>query len=411
MSISSERGGGIYNGDRRHFPTITELEEKVQPVIQSMSSRGLNIDIPRLDQLIQETSQAKGLLEEKLKGIFSANADVNFNSSRDIANLLDGKFGVKLQKTKSGRYRSDRRTLKNVNNPIVDEITVYREYERLLSSLKAINVATDKARGKIFCEYINTCPSGRLYAKSYNVQGIPELARSIVYAEPGNTFLLADYETFELRILSALSHDVYFKDCWSRGLDLHRKVVSDMQKIPYESVTEKQRKLGKALSFGLSYGQEPAGLARNLHISTQQAQKLMESYKRQIPEIERFKTESVATARAKGYVETYYGRKRFLSGIKSPKASERGKAERQAINTIIQGTGADIVKFALVNLHSKGFKIDLMLHDGILITVPDDQLEKAKDQVKEIMEIKLEGMRLPVSIKTGKRWSDCYEQK
>jgi len=376
-----------------------------------MSSRGLNIDIPRLDQLIHETSQAKDSLEEKLKGVFSANADVNFNSSKDIANLLDGKFGVKLQRMKSGRYRSDKRTLKNVNNPIVDEIAVYREYERLLSSLKAISNSTDKARGKIFCEYINTCPSGRLYAKSYNVQGIPELARSVVYADPGHTFLLADYETFELRILSALSHDVYFKDCWSKELDLHRKVVSDMQKIPYESVTEKQRKLGKALNFGLSYGQEPSGLARNLHITTQQAQKLMEAYKSKIPAIERFKAESVAMARAKGYVETYYGRRRFLSGIKSPKASERGKAERQAINTIIQGTGADIVKFALVNLHSEGFKIDTMLHDGILLTIPDDQLEAAQDQIREIMEIELEGTKLPVSIKTGKRWSDCYKQK
>lgn len=391
-----------------HSEVIQNLERKMIPVKRAMEERGLNIDQPKLWDLIEVTAQQKKDLEEYLRRLLHVEGAVNFNSARDVSYILANKLGVEPKRTKSGRFSTSRQILKDFHNPLTDEIARYRDLEKLLSSLRAILKATDKVRGKISCTYVDSCPSGRLYSKDYNLQGFSEVARRVVCADKGCTFILADYDSFELRIISALSHDKYFKDCWLRGLDLHRKVISDMKNIPYESVTNKERKLGKALNFGIAYGQEPVGLARNLHISIPEAENLMRAYKKNIPEIEQFKAQVVAEARLTGFTVTYHGRKRFLPDITSPRISERRKTERQAVNTKIQGTGADIVKLSLVNLRAKGYLIDTMLHDGILITVPDGEVRQSLSHIKEIMETEIEGMKFTVTLKTGKTWSECY---
>ena len=391
-----------------HSQTILELERDMIPVIQAMEQRGLNVNLNKLKDLIAETTQNKQAIESKLKDVLGINGSVNFNSSADVSDILSDKLGVEPKRTRTGRLTTERRMLRSINNPVTDEIVQFRELEKLLSSLNAIYKATDKAKGKIFCSYLNTCPSGRLYTKNYSFQSIPEAARCVIYPDDGCTFILADYDSFELRIISVLSHDKYFKDCWAKGLDLHKKVISDMQNIPYSAVTDKQRKAGKALNFGISYGQEPMGLARNLHISVSEAEKLMRAYKQNIPEIEKFKSEIVAKAKLTGFTETYHGRKRFLPNINSPKSYDRSKAERQVTNTCVQGSGADVVKFSLVNLYRAGSKLDTMLHDGILLTVPDNEVEQSLKHIREIMEVEIEGMRFPVTCKTGKTWGDCY---
>ncbi|MDD3906229.1 MAG: DNA polymerase [Candidatus Omnitrophica bacterium] len=373
-----------------------------------MEARGLNVDIPKLKAMIDDTSKEKSVIEAELREVLGVRGPINFNSSKDIAHILSSTLGVEPKVTRTGRYSTCRRILKAVNNPLTDKISHYRDLTKLLSVLTAIYDATDKAKGKIFCTYTDDCPSGRLYTQNYSFQNIPQEARTVIDPDEGCAFILADYDSFELRILSALSHDEYFKSCWTQGLDLHRKVVSDMKAKPYETVTDKERKLGKALNFGLSYGQEPMGLARNLHISVEKAQELMDNYKSKIPMIEAFKTATINRARETGFAETYYGRHRFLSNIKSPRTYDRKKSERQAVNTRIQGTAADVVKFSLVTLYREGFAIDTMVHDSILITVPEEILEQSVNRVKEIMEIELENTKLPVSCKVGKTWGDCH---
>ncbi|MBL8014425.1 MAG: hypothetical protein JNN05_11320 [Candidatus Omnitrophica bacterium] len=391
-----------------HSKQIQELEQDMVDVITSMETRGLNVDLVELDCLTNKIESQKTELDRALHEVLGISGHVRFNSSKVVSEILSSKLEVKVQRTKSGRPSTSRFILRNINNPITDQIISFRELEDLLSSLKAINKATNKDTGKIFCSYVDTCPSGRLYTKDYSFQSIPELARDVVYAEAGCSFVLADYDTFELRILSALSHDTYFKDCWARGLDLHRKAVSDMKGISYSSVTDKQRKLGKAIGFGISYGQEPMGLARNLHISIGEADKLMVAYKKNIPEIEKYKQEQVKKARIVGYSDSYYGRRRFLADINSPNISARKKAERQCINHQIQSTAADIVKMSMVKLHQAGFVMNVQLHDGILFTVPDESLETAKAQIKSIMETEINGLKFPVTIRSGKTWLECY---
>jgi len=414
MYFKSEEESGAHKqlmGALPHSQTILNLEQDMIAVKQAMQNRGLNVNLSKLKALISDIAQEKAGIEASLKGTFGIDAPINFNSSRDVTEILSSKLNVKPKLTKTGRYSTCRRILKGINNPLTDEICHYRDLEKFLSSLSAIYEATDKKQGKIFCTYIDTCPSGRLYTKDYSFQNIPEAARDVIYATEGCSFILADYDSFELRIISALSHDTYFKDCWSQGLDLHRKVVADMKGKPYDFVTDKERKLGKCLNFGLAYGQEAAGLARNLHTSIEQAQDLIDTYKSKIPSIEAFKSEVILKARQTGYAETYFGRKRFLPNITSPNISDRKKSERQAVNTKIQGTAADIVKFSLVRLHKEGYAINTMVHDSILLTVPDDKIVQCISRVKAIMEVELEDTKLPVTCKTGKSWGDCYKSE
>lgn len=378
------------------------------PVKHAMEERGLNVDISKLKGLIKATEQSKKDVEFELRKSFGIRGNCNFNSSKDVSDILSEKLGVKPRTTRTGRCSTTRRILKGIHNPVTDEIIKYRDLEQLLSSLNAIYKATDRAKGKIFCRYLDDCPTGRIYSQGYSVQSIPAAARSIIIPDNGCSFILADYNSFELRILSALSHDRYFKYCWAKGLDLHRKVVADMKNKSIDAVTDKERKLGKCLNFGQSYGQQATGLARNLNISVNEAQDLMDIYKGRIPEIEAFKLEAVKKARSTGFVETYYGRKRFLPDIVSPNTRDRKKSERRVTNHCCQGTAADIVKFALVSLHTERFKISTTVHDSILLSVPKGKEEPSLKQIKEIMEIEMEGMMFPVSCKTGKTWKDCY---
>ena len=393
-----------------HSKKICELETKMIQVKKAMEAQGIYVALPQLEDLVGNVEAKKRNLEHKLKESFQINEDtnVNFNSSKDVSELLFTHFGISPVTTRTGRPSTNRRILRGINNPITQRILDYRDLEQLLSSLKAIHTATNKETSRITCTYIDDCPTGRLYTKDYSLQSIPEEARYVMHSDNLTTFVLADYSMFELRILSALSHDTYFRFCWSQGLDLHRKVVADMKGISYEDVTDKQRRLGKALNFGISYGQEPFGLARNLNISVTEAESLMNEYKRNIPEIEAFKLEVVKKVRKSGFAETYYGRRRFIPDIISQDKAKRSKAERQAVNTKIQGSAADIVKFTLVKLHEEGFAINTMLHDAILLTVKDESLDEDVKRIRSAMEIELEGMKLPVDIRTGKSWGECH---
>lgn len=391
-----------------HSEIIKCLENDMVEVITEIEKRGLNIDLIELERLINQTESQKLDIDKALRETLGLEGQVNFNSSADVSKILSSQLRVKVQRTKSGRPATSRQVLRDIANPITDQIIKFRELEDLLSSLKAIHTATDGVSGQIFCHYVDTCPSGRLYTKDYSLQSIPELARDVIYSPTGYSLVLADYNSFELRILSALSGDKYFAGCWAKGLDTHRLVVSDMLGVPYSEVTDKQRKLGKVLNFSQSYGAEAYGVARNLHITTYEAQKLMDSYKRNIPQIESYKEEQIKKARVTGYSDSYYGRRRFLPDITSPNTANRKQAERRVINHQIQATASDIVKFAMVKLYQAGFVMNIQLHDGLLFTVPDSELEVSKASIRAIMETKINGLEFPVTIKTGKTWGECY---
>jgi DNA polymerase-1 len=387
---------------------IKELEDNMVAVIATLEKSGLDVDLVELESLIAKTEAQKHDIDSALRETLGISGHVNFNSSADVSEILLSHLKVKTQRTKSGRPTTSRFVLKDIHNPITDQIIRFRELEDLLSSLKAIYQATDDVRGQIFCKYVQTCPSGRLYTKDYSLQSIPQVARDVIYSVAGHSFVLVDYNTFELRILSALAKDKYFAGLFAKGVDLHRQVVADMKGIPYESVTDSQRKIGKVLNFSQVYGAQAYGLSRNLNVSTLEAEKLMNAYKKNIPEIEVYKQEQIKKARVTGYSDTFYGRRRFLSDINSPNTANRKQAERRVINHQIQGTAADIVKFAMAKLHQAGFVMNTQLHDAILFTVPDSELEVSKVKIRAIMETEINGLKFPVTVKVGKTWGECY---
>jgi len=391
-----------------HSEKIKDLENRMVEVKASMEKQGLNINLFLLEDLINNTTKQKDDIAQNLKKELDVGGEINFNSSRDVSETILPLLGVKAQRTRTGRYSTSRSVLRSINHPITQEISKYRDLEKQLSSLKSIYKSTDKIRGKIFCHYTDDCPTGRLYSKGYNFQSFSQVSRSIVYPDKGCVFILSDYESFELKILSALSHDKFFKACWEDGIDLHKAVISKMKNIPYDSVTPSQRKRGKILNFGISYLQNSSGLAHNLGVSIAEAQKLMADYKKNIPEIEKFKQDVINKARATGYSETLWGRRRYLAYINSPNISERKKSERQAVNHQIQGCASDIAKQSLVNLHRAGFAIATMLHDAVLLTVSEEEVESSINRIKEIMEIEINDLKFTVKCKTGKTWAECY---
>lgn len=402
-----------------HSDFINKLEEDLKPVLEAIEKRGLIIDQDKLASIIRDLRQKCSLAEMRAYELFGISRRINLNSSKELAELLAelNIEGVRLPKTKRGSQSTAKDVLERINHPAIEHVIKYRSMTKLMSSLKTYhshaaldyieNPKSDLSTDRLYFEFTNHCASGRLYTKNISIQNLPHAGRFAITPGVGKVFVSADYDAFELRILSALSGDVYFRQCWGNGIDLHRKVVADMKGIAYEDVSDTLRKLGKVLNFGITYGQEPPGIAQRLDISINEARKLFDDYLKNIPEIVRFKEECQNQAEKQGYIETYFGRRRNLPDIKSDDFSKRLKAKRQAVNSTIQGTGADIAKITMLKLHQANLEINAMVHDSFLISVPSETVQESIVQIREIMEMEINGLKFTISFKIGNTWGDC----
>ncbi len=356
-----------------HSKFITKLETDLLPVLADIEERGLIMDTAKMRQIINDMEQGRDLAESKTYELLGTTEKINLNSSADLAELLSKSQieGLHLPTTKSGKISTAKGVLERIDHSAMEHIIKYRSLTKLIASLRSYYNAVDLIDARLFYKFTNDCASGRLYTKDMSIQNLPQQGRYAIIPEEGKVFISADYDSFELHILSALSGDQYFRQAWQHGVDLHKQVVSDMKGVVYEKVTGALRKLGKVLNFGIAYGQEARGVANSLRISTSEARKLMDDYESKIPEIMKFKELCVKKATEQGYIETYFGRRRYLPDIHSKDRYKQLKAQRQAVNTPIQGTGADIAKISMLKLHQEGFQIDAMLHDGFLISVSD----------------------------------------
>lgn len=402
-------GVGLVQANTMHSRIIQKLEDDLKPVLTAIEKRGLLVDTHTLRAVITDLKVKRGIAESKTYESLGTSMRINLNSSSELAALFtDLKIGEgSLPTTRSGMISTAKHVLERIEHPAIAPIIEYRSLVKLIAALESYYQAIDMIDNRLYYVFTNECPSGRLYTKDMSVQIFPHEGRSAIIPEDGKVFVSADYDSFELKILSALAGDKYFRECWDKGIDLHRKVVSDMKGIPYEQVNNSLRALGKVLNFGLAYGQKAGGLARKLKISQSEAQGLISKYEKNIPEICRFKEDCIKNATECGYAETYFGRKRFLPDLVVPGYREKEKAQRQAVNHTIQGTASDIVKTAMLKLHEAGFQIDTMVHDSVLVSVFETDVVKAVEQIRNIMEVELKGLRLTVSIKVGKSWGDC----
>ena len=306
-------------------------------------------------------------------------------------------------------------------HPIVEKIGEYREVAKLLSTyVEALPNLAD-ANGRVHTTFHQTiAATGRLSSTDPNLQNIPirtELGRKIrrgFVAQDGYLLLSCDYSQIELRVIAALAKDEKMLDAFRRNVDIHTATAAAIWHVPLDEVTKDQRRAAKAINFGIIYGQGPQGLSKASGISFEEAKQFIEEYFHVYSGIREYLDQTKALAHAQGYVETLFGRRRYLPDINSPLPQLRAAAERMAINMPVQGTATgDIIKLALIALVrelprlSSTAKMLLQVHDEIVFEVPEDEVRTIVPHIIEIMEnVEKIGVPIVVEAKAGKNWGE-----
>jgi DNA polymerase-1 len=335
------------------------------------------------------------------------------------------KIDEKAKKTKTGQYSTSEDILEKLRSkhPIVGKILDYRGIKKLLSTyIDALPQMVNPKTGKIHTSYNQAiAATGRLSSTNPNLQNIPvrdEQGREIRKAfvpEEGEIFMSVDYSQIELRIMAHLSSDENMIEAFNNGYDVHAATASKIFKVPIEEVTPDMRRKAKTANFGIIYGISTFGLADRLNIPRAEAKELIDGYFATYPAVKKYMDETIQKAKEKGYVETIYGRKRFLPDINSQNSVVRGYAERNAINAPIQGSAADIIKLAMIHIQQRidleklKTKMTMQVHDELNFSVPEDELEKVKTLVVNEME---QVIRLKVPLiadcGTGRNWLEAH---
>ena len=398
-----------------------KIEMPLVNVLADMEITGIKVEKSILDEMQAEIEVKIELLEKEIYNL--AGMEFNIGSPKQLGEVLFEKLKLANGKKNKTGYKTDVKVLEKLSkmHPIAEKILEYRALTKLNSTYIAGLENYILADGKIHTIYKQTLTrTGRLSSVDPNLQNIPVrevLGRNIRKAfVPMNDLLLsADYSQIELRILAHISKSKGLIEAFKNDLDIHTKVASDIYGIPKEAVTKTMRRTAKAVIFGIVYGISGFGLGENLNISKKDADLFIAKYFELYPEVKKYTEDIVKFAKEYGYVKTLFGRKRVIDEIKNPNYIIRSTGERMAMNTPIQGTSADIMKMAMINVYNRFIKegitskILLQVHDEIIVDVKNAELDKIKSIIKEEMEnvYKLD-VPLKVEIDTGINW---YEAK
>ena len=395
---------------------FNEIEMPLMPVLAEMEMNGVRIDTRSL----AETSNILTARMEELERRIYELAGERFNiaSPRQVGDILFGKLKIieKPKKTKTGQYVTSEDVLQTLKgkHEIVADILAHRGLKKLLGTYvdalpKLINART----GHIHTSFNQTVTAtGRLSSSDPNLQNIPvrgedgkEIRRAFI-PEPGCLFFSADYSQIELRVMAHLSGDENMIEAFREGHDIHAATAAKIYKETIDSVTRDQRTKAKRANFGIIYGITVWGLADRLNIGRDEARQLIDGYFETFPHVHEYMEQAKETARSQGYVDTLFGRRRYLADINSRNATVRGFAERNAINAPIQGTAADIIKVAMIRIHRR-FKAErvrakmiLQVHDELNFSVPAEEKELVERIVLEEMQGAFE-MKVPLTADCG----------
>lgn len=404
--------------DQVEIPLIT--------VLADMEMEGVRVDEAFLRHY-SETLQADIVAaEEHICSI--AGEKFNIDSPKQLGVVLFEKMKItdQVKKTKTGQYSTDESTLSKYeqNNPIIARILDYRELRKLKSTyVDALPELINKNTGRVHTNYGQTvAATGRLASNNPNLQNIPirtprgkEIRKAFVPRSESYTLLSADYSQVELRIIASLSNDEHMCQAFMHGEDIHKATAAKVFGVPLAEVSKDMRSKAKAVNFGIIYGQGAFGLAQNLGIPRTEAKAIIDAYFAQFAQLKNYQHETIEFARKHGYIETILGRRRYLADINSANAVVRGFAERNAINAPIQGSAADIVKVAMVNLHQEisrrhmRSKMILQVHDELVFDAHLDEVEELKALVAEKMSGAVQ-LRVPllVDMNTGTNWLEAH---
>lgn len=404
---------------------LAEIDTPLVPVLGDMELDGVRIDTKVLKKLSDEISKRVRELEES---IFKLSEEVfNINSSQQLGKVLFDKLGFSHEGriTKSGQYSTDANTLdqlaKEDKTGIIENILEYRQLTKLISTYTdSLPVQINPETKNIHCDFNQTVTTtGRLSSSNPNLQNIPirsELGRKIrkafVSRFDGGVILSADYSQIELRLLAHLSNDPVLVEAFKNGEDIHQRTAMEIYGIPSEKVTSEMRSVGKTLNFALIYRQGPVATARQLNISQKEAKDFIEKYFNSFKKVEPYFDKILEGVEENDYVETFYGRRRHFRDYGNVRPIIQREYERAACNAPLQGTAADLMKLAMIELHKKlhkfKSKLIIQVHDELLIDTHPDEEEKIEKLVVKSMEMD-QPFKVPlvVNIAKGKNWYDC----
>lgn len=410
------------NGVEEVFQNI---EMPLMPVLARMERNGVVLDTETLKEVENDFTARLQTLEKDIYEL--AGHKFTINSPRQVGEVLFGelKLSEKVKKTKSGQYSTSEEVLRDLHSkhPIVQKILDYRGLRKLLSTyVEALPKLINPATGHIHTSFNQAVTAtGRLSSSNPNLQNIPvrgEDGREIRKAfipEAGEIFFSADYSQIELRIMAHLSGDEHMIEAFNAGHDVHAATAARIFHKDIKDISKDERRKAKTANFGIIYGISAFGLAERMDVSRTEAKELIDSYFEMYPKIKEYIAKAVDTAREKGYIETEFGRRRYLPDINSRNAVVRGYAERNAVNAPIQGTAADIIKIAMIRvqqrLDAEGCKARMMLqvHDELNFSVPTDEFDKVKRIVIEEMQGAYKmSVPLEADCGEGKNWLEAH---
>lgn len=404
-----------------------EIEIPLIPVLAAMETEGIRLDVDFLKSMSIDMQKEINLFEQKIYE--TAGEKFNLASPKQLGEVLFDKMkigGTKQKKTKTGQYATGEEVLSYLANEhqIVKDILDWRQMVKLQSTyIDALPNQVDAKTQRVHTDYMQTvAATGRLSSNNPNLQNIPirtergRLIRKAFIARDENyTLLSADYSQIELRIIAALSGEENMIKAFQNNEDIHRSTAAKVFNVALEEVTKEQRSNAKTVNFGIIYGVSAFGLSNQTSLSRSESAALIDAYYKTYPKLKSYMSEQVDFARENGYVQTVLGRRRYLKDINSANAVVRSGAERNAVNAPIQGSAADIIKIAMINIHKKltsekwQSKMLLQVHDELVFDVHNSELEKIKPLIKHEMEnaFKLD-VPLDVELGIGKNWLEAH---
>ena len=404
-----------------------EMEEPLLRVLARMEREGVKMDLGSLSAFTDMLRDEIATRERRIR-VMVEEPELNVSSPKQIGVLLFDKLklAAKPKKNANGTYSTDETTLLDIadRHPVVEEILEFRAAKKLLSTyIEPIPGYIDPADGKIHTTFNQALTAtGRLSSSNPNLQNIPirtergrEIRRAFISARPGGRIVSADYSQIELRIMAHLSCDAHLIESFRAGIDIHSATAAKIFGIPHEEVSPEERRIAKTANFGILYGISAFGLAQRLRIGRREAQQLIEDYFASFPAIRSYIEDTKAAARETGYVETVFGRRRYLPDINSRNATLRALAERNAVNAPIQGTAADIIKLAMIRVQQEidtlglQSRMVLQVHDELVFDAVPEEIPTLKKAVVAGMEGVVQlSVPLTVECNDGENWLEAH---
>lgn len=403
---------------------FNDLEMPLLETLREMEKEGVNLDIPSLEQYSIELGEQVVTLEKEIYEL--AGEEFTISSPKQLGVILFEKLKLvdKPKKTKTGQYATGEEILQGLReHAIVDKILDFRQLAKLKSTYVDALPKLVKKDGRVHTTYNQAvAATGRLSSTDPNLQNIPiktsrgrEIRKAFVARNEEYTFVAADYSQVELRIMAAFSKDDEMIKAFKDGRDIHTATAAKVFKVSESEVDTEMRRKAKTANFGIIYGVSAFGLSQQLNIPRSEAKQLIDAYFKEFPAIKKYMDKVIDKARDNEYVETLMGRRRYLRDINSRNFTVRGMAERNAINAPIQGTAADIIKKAMIEIQSwmksQDLKSEMILqvHDELIFDVHNSELELVEAKVKELMEGAFDiGVPLEVELGKGRNWLEAH---